>query len=300
MQLSEGHITAQDGVRLFYQKLGSGAPSVIVPNALHVFDGLEPLAGDRSIVFFDLRHRGRSETITDPSKLTRGIHHDVEDFEAIRRHFGIERADLIGHSYQGLAVILYAIKYAAVTRRVIQIGPIQPHAATIYSAHLTNSDATLTQFLAQLPQVQKDLEGLDPVESARRFWDLLKTLMVADPADAAKITYKPYDYANELHFMKHWTEVLMPSIQALALTPEDLAEVAAPVLTIHGVKDRQAPYGAGRDWALRLPNARLLTVSNAAHLPWIENPDLVYGSIRTFLDEAWPDAAEQVHSLDPA
>jgi pimeloyl-ACP methyl ester carboxylesterase len=64
-----------------------------------------------------------------------------------------------------------------------------------------------------------------------------------------------------------------------------------PVLVVHGINDRSAPYGAGRDWAALLPNARLLTVDNAGHVPWIEAPELVLGSIRTFLDGEWPALA---------
>jgi pimeloyl-ACP methyl ester carboxylesterase len=75
--------------------------------------------------------------------------------------------------------------------------------------------------------------------------------------------------------------------------------VKTPVLTIHGSKDRSAPYGGGREWALRLANARLLTVGQAAHAPWIEAPELTFGSIKTFLDGTWPEAAEKVTSLDP-
>ena len=51
---------------------------------------------------------------------------------------------------------------------------------------------------------------------------------------------------------------------------------------------------------LLLPNARLVTVENAAHAPWIEAPELVFGSIEKFLDGAWPPAARKVTSLDPA
>ena len=48
-----------------------------------------------------------------------------------------------------------------------------------------------------------------------------------------------------------------------------------------------------------MPDARLVTVENAAHVPWIEAPEKVFGSIETFLDGAWPEAAQKVASLDP-
>jgi pimeloyl-ACP methyl ester carboxylesterase len=89
-------------------------------------------------------------------------------------------------------------------------------------------------------------------------------------------------------------QYLQPSIQQLKLTAEDFGCATMPVLVIHGTKDRSGPYGGARDWARLLPNARLLTVHDAAHVPWIEAPGLVLGSIRTFLDGEWPAAAERI------
>ena len=54
-------------------------------------------------------------------------------------------------------------------------------------------------------------------------------------------------------------------LRQLTLTPGQLVSFTQPVLTIHGRKDRNAPYGAGREWASLLPNARLLTLDRAAH-----------------------------------
>jgi pimeloyl-ACP methyl ester carboxylesterase len=70
-----------------------------------------------------------------------------------------------------------------------------------------------------------------------------------------------------------------------------------PVLIVHGTKDRSTPYGGGREWALTLPNARLLSVENTAHAPWIEAPDKVLDSIELFLNGNWPDQAETVAAL---
>ena len=43
-----------------------------------------------------------------------------------------------------------------------------------------------------------------------------------------------------------------------------MARVRAPVLTIHGTWDRNAPYAGGREWALTLPDARLITVEKVS------------------------------------
>jgi pimeloyl-ACP methyl ester carboxylesterase len=36
--------------------------------------------------------------------------------------------------------------------------------------------------------------------------------------------------------------------------------------------------------------ARLVTIENAAHLPWIESPEKVSRSIQIFLDGGWPNS----------
>lgn len=296
MPPDEGYATTEDGVRLFYRKLGNGPSTVIIPNAIHMFDSFQHLAGNRTVIFFDLRNRGRSDSVGDSARLTGGIHHDVDDLEAVRRHFGIDRVNAIGHSYVGLTVILYALKYPDHAGRLVQIGPVQPNARTQYPAHLTGADRTLAEFMGKLAELQKEEQS--PQESCRKFWELIRVLYVANAVDAGKIHWTPCDYPNEyLHFMKHWMGNILPSIQALDLRPEQLSKVKAQVLTIHGRRDRQAPYGGGREWAAVLPDARLVTVEEAAHVPWIEAPEKVFGAIETFLDGAWPDAAEVVEVI---
>jgi len=60
------------------------------------------------------------------------------------------------------------------------------------------------------------------------------------------------------------------------------------MLTIHGDKDRNAPYAGGVEWAKKLPDARLVTVKGAAHASWLDDPVTVFASIRRFLRGEWP------------
>jgi pimeloyl-ACP methyl ester carboxylesterase len=295
----EGYVITGDGVRLYFQKVGSGPKTVMFPNGPYLFDDFKHLAGGRTLIFYDLRNRGRSDQVTDDSKLNRGIHHDVEDLHTVCSHFGIRQPDVIGHSYVGLTVVLYAMKYPASVGRVVQIGPMAPRQATQYPAHLTWADDTLREVFAQLAQLQKERQSLDPEEFCKKFWSLLRVIYVANPTDAVKIDWGRCELPNERNSMKFWGQYILPSIQVLHLAAEDFAKVKIPVLTVHGRKDRSSPYGGGREWALLLPNARLVTVENAAHAPWVEAPETVFSSIQTFLNGSWPQAARKVTSLDP-
>ena len=280
MQHSEGYVTTDDGVRLYFQKFGSGDNTLLVPNGITMIDDFKHLVGGRSIIFYDVRNRGLSDTVTEPSKLVRGIHHDVDDLEAVRNHFGIAKADLLGLSYMGLMVILYAMKYPAHVERIVQIGPMQPYADKQYPPY----DGLLAQVLAQLGELQKESGSSSSEELCRKFWNILRVIYVVNPADVHKLDrWSRCHLPNEANFMQHWVGNVNPSIQALNLTADQIAKVTAPVLTIHGRADRSAPYGGGQDWVEALPNAQLVTIEYGGHGPWIEDPVRVFQSIQTFL-----------------
>jgi len=293
-------VTTDDGVRLYCEVWGSGANTLIVPNGICYMDEFRRFAQGRTVVAYDVRNRGRSDTLTDPAKLERGILNDVDDLDAVRRHFGAERIDLIGHSYIGVMVVLYAMHYPRHVSRLVQIGPAPPHADTRYPAHLAWADATMEEFIRKSTELRQQMTAQDdPVEICRKFWELLRVLSVFDAKDAAKIDWIRCELPNERSFMMYWIQRIVPSLQKLRFTAEDFAKVTAPVLTVHGNRDRNAPYGGGREWAMHLPDARLLTVPDTAHAPWVEAPEKVLEPIEAFFDGRWPELAEKVTALDP-
>jgi proline iminopeptidase len=286
-------IPTAGGLNLFVQKIGSGLDTLVIPNRIYLFEYFHWLASQRTVVFYDPRNRGLSDTVVEEEKLVRGIHHDVDDLDAICHHYGLDRIAILAHSYIGIAAILFAAAYPARVSRLVLIGPPPPDPSTEYPDHLRSADGTLETFYHRFADLRKRAGDLASEEFCREAWALLRTLYVAAPENGDRLHWAPCDVPNELNFMQQFAKYVMPSLAVLPLMSENLSNVAAPVLIIHGRKDRRAPYGGGRDWALRLPNARLLTVDEAAHVPWIEAPDRVYAAVETFLDGAWPVDAEQ-------
>jgi hypothetical protein len=60
-----------------------------------------------------------------------------------------------------------------------------------------------------------------------------------------------------------------------------------------------APYGGGRQWSMLLPDSRLISVPGAAHMSWVEAPELIFSSIDTFLNGDWPASSKKVNALEP-
>jgi proline iminopeptidase len=284
MRPTEGHLTTEEGVRLYFQTVGAGPQMVAIPNGLTLLDDFRPLAEGRTLLAYDVRHRGRSDTIADPAKLQRGIHDDVDDLEAVRRHFGLERMSLIGHSYVGVTVALYAMTHPTHAERIVQIAPMGPAPAKTYPPPLSYADDVGRDVFARLAGLQAQRDAHDPVEFCRRFWSVLRALYVTDPADAEKLrAWDRCDLPNERNFMKYWTGSILPSLKALDVRADDASKVTAPVLILHGTKDRSAPSGGAKEWAALLPNARLLTIEGGGHAPWIEAPARVFGALEDFL-----------------
>ena len=301
MTTREHDVTMTDGAHLFVQVRGADdSRPVIIPNGPYFVDDLaEPLNG-RTVVVYDLRNRGRSETITDAARLSRGVDNDVDDLETVRRFCGFDRVDILAHSYVAVVPILYAMRFPGHVTRVIQIGPSAPNPSTQYPAHLSAQDETVREVVASVQALQGERAAMAPQEFCEKVWAMLRPIYVADAANVARIRWGRCDLPNERAFMQYWMAHVFPSLQRLSPRDADLQRVTSPVLTIHGRRDRSAPYGGGREWAWRLPNARLLTVDAAGHAPWIESPDIVLPAIATFLDGQWPERAEQVTSLDGA
>lgn len=59
-----------------------------------------------------------------------------------------------------------------------------------------------------------------------------------------------------------------------------------------------APYAAGREWALTLPDARLITVERAAHQLVTDAPEIVLPAIDEFVSGRWPSRAEKITTLE--
>jgi proline iminopeptidase len=292
-------VFTRDGLSLYLQVVGLGPQTVVIPNGMYFRDDFDRLSDGRTLAFFDLRNRGLSETVSDPLKLKRGVFNDVDDLEAIRGHLGISKIAVIGHSYVGLVAVLYAMRHPAHVTRVVQISSSPPFAGKKYPAHLTTDDGVVEEALGKLAELQKDRSSQSAVEFCKKMWSVLRTIYVANPVDAVKIDWGRCDLANERGGMKYFNEFIVPSMQALELAPQDFAKVVAPVLILHGKRDRSAPHGGAREWSLLLPDARLVSLEHVAHAPWIEAPAKVFGDIQTFLDGSWPHDAEKVKCLEP-
>jgi pimeloyl-ACP methyl ester carboxylesterase len=235
--------------------------------------------------------------VTDSTRIS--LQHDVRDLEAVRRQVRAERISLIGWSYLGLMVMLYAAEHPELVERVIQIGPIPRQYGNVYPASLQAHDSIPvpdSAARAQLTQMhQAGLPRRDPQAYCEREYQILRVRLVGNPQVANRVP-------DLCSMPNEWPTVLDRHFRLLfrSIQREDYAgwgsyaQLSFPVLTIHGTQDRNAPYGGGREWAARLPDGRLLTVRGGGHMVWLDAPKVVFPAIDTFLRGSWPRDAVRV------
>lgn len=293
-RVAQGFIRSHDGLKLAYRTVGTGPQAVVVPLGF-MMSAFERLATpERTLIFFDQRNRGRSDAV-DPERLS--IHDEARDIESVRSHLGRDKISLIGYSYVGLLVMLYTLEHPDRVDRVVQLAPVPIRFGTEFPPESRSDDreqALGTDRLASLNALlDAGMDEKEPAAYCRKQWDVFKFGLVARPENSAALGAGYCDLPNEwpLAFKRMWPH-RQAEMKALDLTTR-LSRIHQPVLTLHGRKDRNSPFGAGREWAATLPNARFIPIQNAAHQSWADEPDLVFGAIDRFLKGAWPADAQR-------
>lgn len=285
-RFEEVRVMTPDSVGLYVRVVGTGPDTVIVGAAAWLARDLLPLAPGRTLIFYDPRSRGGSDYVPEPERL--GMDLEVEDIEAVRAHFGIGRVSVVGWSYLGAVVALYAARYPDVVRSVVQIGPMAPRAAIAVPPEPRGSPPSQADLDRLAELAASGLPASDPVAYCRVTVRLrMLQPMMGRPEAAARAESDPCMYWNE------WPAQGFATIQKFIpqATGADwdytaeAARVEAPVLTVHGTSDPNAAVEGGREWAALIPNGRFLELEGVGHAPWLEAPDEFFSVVGSFLNE---------------
>lgn len=282
---SEGYVPSASGVRLYYRRLGRGPKTVVIPLAAWWGSQADALADRMEVVLYDPRGRGRSDPVTENTPV--GIDHGVADLESVRRHLGLDRMSLIGWSYLGALVVLYAAAHPETVDRLVQVGPLMPRRDPYWEQWMADYSARAARHVKQ-----------DGHDNALRSDDhrnaLLATLLpqLGDTSVAHAIvdtvgTDLPNEHPDAL------AKLLAKTMASLGNW--DFRETArlmrAPVLTVRGSADN-IPLAGCLEWLDVLPNARLLQFAGIGHYPFYECPERFFAAVAEFVNGTWPEASE--------
>lgn len=288
----EGFVRADDGAgRLYYQIVGEGPQTVVVPVGFYLADHLRPLARGRRLVFYDPRGRGRSDAV-DTSMVS--LDKQLEDLETLREALRIERMALIGWSGLGMEMAVYTLRHPERVTRLVQLAPVAPRQSPYMEQMMEVRRSRMNLEAVEELQAREEAGEFanTPAAYCREVNRLTGPVNFADPANASKAP-DVCDLPNE------WPVNLWPYFDALLGSFGDydwrpsLSSIEAPRLVIHGSED-PIPLEGNLEWVEGYANARLLVIDQAGHWPFIERPDVLLPAIDRFLNGEWPAGAELV------
>ncbi|WP_431479239.1 alpha/beta fold hydrolase [Massilia eburnea] len=243
---------------LHYWSQGHGSPIVLLSGGPGFASYLHPVMAElaksgHQAIMVDQRGTGKS-TVAPLDESTISSRLLVEDLEVLRKHIGIQRWNVLGHSWGGMLAMRYGIAHQAAVNSLVLVGSGPMFMGAEFDRYfednihsrLLPSDLEAEAYWMD-PQRHKDSSRLVSVERLR-----------------AILPAYFYDRKNSLAFHQ---------------------DLGAP-----GVKNelmgRQDPIGETTQYQIRdaCRTARLVFVEQSGHFPWLEQPAAFYRSINSFLD----------------
>ena len=245
--------------KIYFEAAGSGAPLVFIHAGVsdsRMWDPQFELFAERfRVVRYDHRGFGRS-LMTDEPYSMRG------DLLNVLRHLKISKATLVGCSMGGAAAIDFALDHPEMVSALVLVGS----GVSGLNDPSQLSEDSIKHWNTLLGLLQKH-----DYEEAR---ELDATFWIDGPGrEVAQIDPEYRERARELHrqnFMvdrfAHQEEQLKPPAIGR------LGEISVPTLIVIGDHDGRDLIALAHRMVHEIPNAELVTIQNAAHLPSLEHP----------------------------
>ena len=150
---------------------------------------------------------------------------------------------------------------------------------------------------ARFSRSRAGADTTDFAAECRRWHDAFGPVYVSDPSDASRITTEFCVHQNESPSRFLWrTDQTIRSLGRRWDYGRKASAIRVPTLVIQGDRDLAASPDGARRWTELIPDARLIMLSGAGHLTYIERRDRVIPALGRFLSGSWPGEAMQLRS----
>jgi proline iminopeptidase len=286
-QLENGSFTADlGGVTIHYEVHGSGPVLMTVPNSWGLsLEGLRglyrPLERHATVVYFDPRGMGESGPAREDADLSLAAVR--ADFQALRRHFGLDRLAAIGWSNGAVNLILLAAEHPETLSTAIFL-----HGAA-YSDEEDEAEFVrdYPDLVAAWQSFARDIQAAGNGTDARHvrlhhfligeYFPFLFADRQAGRVAAARL------FADVSFSLRHWQHA-MGETGSFDFR-DRLAAITVPSLVIAGRYDLLPTERAG-EMARAMPDARLVVLEHSGHFGPVEEPEAFTSAVAGFLASA--------------
>jgi pimeloyl-ACP methyl ester carboxylesterase len=255
-----GRAASSDGTEIAWRWYGNGATTVLFVPTWNLVDSrvvghqVAALESHASVVTYDPRGAGAS----DRPAQGYGFPLHAADALAVLDAVGVERASVVTASRGLNAAVLVATAHPDRVERIAVIAPYM------------------------------QLEPLPPPDPAR-----LERWRTDWPGFIVPFMHAVFTEPGSEAVIDEMVAIgleVSPEVVAVqeteldwATPAERLADVACPVLVVHGAEDAPVPLSLAEAIVERLPTARLEVISGGGHRPDIRSPELVNPLLLEFL-----------------
>lgn len=280
LALEKGALIEAPGAKLYVEVRGSGnATPLIVINGgpgfdhgyLHISDAWDMLAKNRRVVFYDQRGNGRSPALAPGQSCT--LADQIEDLDAVRRHIGADKVDLLGHSYGGYLVMAYGARHPEHVSRLV----ICDSAAPKWSDTKFIFDDIYPETSEEWERLNFE-DALGDKTAAARSMDLYFSMLFvsAEMRDLFMSRASEYSYSREIN------EMLNADMSRFDLNPE-LADFDFPTLVLTGRFDANVAPSTAWHIHKAIPGSEFVAFEKSGHLPFLEEKELFVRVVESFL-----------------
>lgn len=266
-------IASVNGLRLYYEVAGSGAPLVLAHGFACGVRSWDPqvraFSRSRRVITYDVRGHGLSEAPTDAAAYSQDIF--VKDLHALLGHLKIRRAAIGGLSMGGNIALNFALAYPNMTSRLI----------------VADTGAGSDQWGDWAASCQAYADALD-----RQGMEAFADMACASPLFARYVAGGPTAerfirsclMTHRAHGIAHTArEVLMKRPSIYALEPR-LRQLRVPTLLIVGEHDEPC-VKTHRFMADCIRGSAHVMIRDVGHLTNLEAPAAFNAAVKRFLSK---------------
>ena len=256
-----------------YLLLLHGGPGL---NHSYFIPHLTELEKSFKVIYYDQRACGKSAT---PSADSISIKFLVDDIEAIRQKFKIQKLNILGHSWGALLAIHYALQHPTEVNKMIMSNPsmlsreYDEEVAQLLKKNFTKEDSTAQAQIMSGGTLDR-----------RKYEELFLLSFKPSAYDKGNITKLNLNLPDNFGAANNTLFAALMKDPALGQNLYDsLSALKFPVLIVHGSSDI-IPFRSIERLNQQLPKSEVTIFKQSGHFPFVEETALYNSTVLKFLN----------------